>query len=111
MNKSDEVPQNQLVASSHSNAKNDEEENDNVAQPTNLDDIDDNSASIDMLGPIVLNKDGTMCRISNWQDMTPGEKETAKRMIAKRNKSRKKALLEAKEEEKKVGDSVSNDDH
>jgi hypothetical protein len=53
----------------------------------------DEAALLDMLGPIVLNTDGSMSRISNWKEMTDGEKASAQRLIAKRNKSRKQALL------------------
>lgn len=62
--------------------------------PHSTDLTEDNDASFDMLGPIVLNSDGTMSRISNWQEMTEKEKDSAKKLISKRNKSRKKALSE-----------------
>ena len=40
---------------------------------------------LEQLGPVVVNTDGTLSRITNWPTMTDGEKETAKRLIAKRN--------------------------
>ena len=40
---------------------------------------------LEQLGPVVVNSDGTLARITNWQVMTDGEKETCKRLIAKRN--------------------------
>jgi hypothetical protein len=40
---------------------------------------------LDQFGPVVVNSDGTLSRITNWPTMTDGEKETAKRLIAKRN--------------------------
>ena len=40
---------------------------------------------LDQFGPVVVNSDGTLSRITNWETMTDGEKETAKRLIAKRN--------------------------
>lgn len=60
---------------------------------------DQDAASLAMLGPIVLNKDGTMSRISNWHEMVDKEKESAMRLISKRNKARKKALSELQEED------------
>mmetsp|Transcript_4428 Transcript_4428/g.8224 ORF Transcript_4428/g.8224 Transcript_4428/m.8224 type:complete len:122 (-) Transcript_4428:2530-2895(-) len=58
---------------------------------------EESEASLEMLGPIVLNTDGTMSRISNWREMTSAERESAKRLIAKRNKSRKAALSEERQ--------------
>lgn len=40
---------------------------------------------LERLGPVVVNTDGTLSRIANWDKMTDGEKETAKRLLAKRN--------------------------
>merc|ERR1719238_567050 len=49
---------------------------------------------MDNLGPIVLNEDGTMSRITNWHEMTEREQQNTLRVIAKRNAKRKKALEE-----------------
>ena len=43
---------------------------------------------LEQLGPVVVNSDGTLSRITNWPEMTDGERETAKRLIAKRNVKR-----------------------
>ena len=51
--------------------------------------------SLDHFGPIILNSDGTMSRIPNWAEMSAPEKETAKRLISKRNARRKDALTAA----------------
>ncbi|CEJ80009.1 hypothetical protein VHEMI00217 [[Torrubiella] hemipterigena] len=51
------------------------------------------------LGPIVVNVDGTIARISNWAQMADIERETTVRMIGKRNKQRLDALKKAKAEE------------
>ncbi|KAF1349090.1 hypothetical protein BDV97DRAFT_279757, partial [Delphinella strobiligena] len=48
--------------------------------------------SFDHLGPIVVNTDGTMSRITNWDKMAPIEKENTMRILGKRNKSRLEAL-------------------
>lgn len=42
----------------------------------------------DELGPLVINKDGTTARITNWHQMTPDEKERTLRIITKRNRER-----------------------
>ena len=57
---------------------------------------DDNSNylfKLDKLGPIVLNKDGSMSRISNWHEMTKQEQEKTHKMLIKRNKKRKEELM------------------
>ena len=49
---------------------------------------------LDHLGPVILNSDGTMSRIPNWSEMTDAERESAQRLLAKRNARRKQDLLE-----------------
>jgi hypothetical protein len=53
------------------------------------------TVSLDHLGPIVVNQDGTMSRISNWDKMTEIEKKNTVRIIGKRNKQRLEALKAA----------------
>lgn len=48
----------------------------------------------DELGPIILNADGTMARIPNWIELCESERETAIRLISKRNARRKAELLD-----------------
>ena len=48
--------------------------------------------SLDDMGPIVINTDGTMRRITNWNKMTKREQKVALKRIAKRNKKRLAAL-------------------
>ncbi|ORY40206.1 hypothetical protein BCR33DRAFT_372379 [Rhizoclosmatium globosum] len=55
------------------------------------------SVTLDHLGPIVVNTDGTMSRISNWEGLSEGERKTALRVVAKRNKERL-AVLAAQEQ-------------
>lgn len=50
---------------------------------------------LDALGPIILNSDGTTSRIANWHAMTESERETTKRLIAKRNQKRAAELAAA----------------
>ena len=50
------------------------------------------SVSLDALGPVVVNVDGTLCRIGNWAAMTPGEQATTQRLISARNNQRLAAL-------------------
>ncbi|KAN0080089.1 hypothetical protein V8E55_009655 [Tylopilus felleus] len=40
----------------------------------------------DILGPMVVNSDGTLSRIANWENMTEAERERTTRVIAARNK-------------------------
>ncbi|KAM5541065.1 hypothetical protein V8D89_005376 [Ganoderma adspersum] len=42
----------------------------------------------DKLGPVVVNKDGTLSRIANWEEMTPIEKERTLRILVARNQVR-----------------------
>lgn len=55
------------------------------------------SISMDELGPIIINPDGTMRRIANWNELTKGEQESTFRQIVARNKRRLAALKEQQE--------------
>ena len=50
------------------------------------------------MGVIIINSDGTMSKIPNWKELSNNEQVKAVRLIAKRNKRRKEALLDAAEE-------------
>ena len=52
------------------------------------------SVKFDSLGPIIINTDGTLSRIPNWDSLTDAEKVKTIRVIAKRNKIRREALAE-----------------
>ena len=54
------------------------------------------SIKLDHLGPMVVNADGTLSRIANWDRMADIEKENTLRIIGKRNQMRL-AALRAKE--------------
>lgn len=58
------------------------------------------TVKLDALGPLVVNVDGTLSRISNWQGMTELERRNTLRVLGKRNKQRLEAL-KAKEVEGK----------
>lgn len=70
------------------------EEGSNAPQRIDLSGGQDSSTtvSLDHLGPIVVNQDGTMSRISNWDKMTEMEQKNTLRIIGKRNKQRLEAL-------------------
>ncbi|KAK1985184.1 hypothetical protein LZ30DRAFT_779261 [Colletotrichum cereale] len=46
------------------------------------------STKLDHLGPLVVNQDGTMSRISNWGEMTDIERRNTLRILGKRNQIR-----------------------
>lgn len=52
----------------------------------------DASVKLDHLGPMVVNVDGTLSRISNWEHMAEIEKKATLRIIGKRNKERLEVL-------------------
>ncbi|KAI9142052.1 hypothetical protein BKA69DRAFT_1069663 [Paraphysoderma sedebokerense] len=59
------------------------------------------SAKLDELGPVVVNADGSISRITNWKEMTEHERKTTVRLVAKRNKERLD-VLKAREQNSKV---------
>lgn len=56
---------------------------------------------LDHLGPMVVNVDGSLSRIANWEGMTDMEKNNTLRIIGKRNQERLQAL-KAKEGENRI---------
>lgn len=56
---------------------------------------DGTTVKLDALGPLVVNQDGSMARISNWDKMADIEKQNALRIIGKRNQIRLAALRKA----------------
>ncbi|KAJ5570408.1 uncharacterized protein N7459_009838, partial [Penicillium hispanicum] len=57
------------------------------------------TVTLDHLGPMVVNVDGTLSRIGNWEQMTEIERKTTLRVLGKRNKQRLDALKAARAEE------------
>jgi len=56
--------------------------------------IGGDSLSLDDLGPIIVNRDGSTSRVTNWLEMGKEEQERTQRMIVKRNEKRLKELKE-----------------
>lgn len=54
--------------------------------------VDGKPISLDHLGPLVVHKDGTMSRISNWSEMADIERQNTLRILVKRNQVRLGAL-------------------
>jgi hypothetical protein len=50
------------------------------------------TVKLDSLGPMVVNKDGSISRINNWAQMTEMEQKNTLRIVGKRNKQRLDAL-------------------
>ncbi|KAG8405208.1 hypothetical protein J3459_011354 [Metarhizium acridum] len=59
---------------------------------------DGTTVKLDRLGPLVVNVDGTMSRISNWSEMAEVEKQNTLRVLGRRNKQRLEALKKAAKE-------------
>jgi hypothetical protein len=60
-------------------------------------------------GPVILNKDGTMRRIANWENLSPQEQAVTWRRISKRNEERRVVLLEAQTQEAQQTEGASTD--
>ncbi|KAF2439337.1 hypothetical protein P171DRAFT_338229, partial [Karstenula rhodostoma CBS 690.94] len=50
---------------------------------------------LDHLGPMVVNRDGTLSRIGNWEQMTEMERRNTLRVLGKRNQLRLDTLRAA----------------
>ncbi|KAI1328098.1 hypothetical protein F5Y16DRAFT_398745 [Xylariaceae sp. FL0255] len=57
--------------------------------------VNGSALRLDHMGPLVVNEDGTMSRIANWDKMAEIEKENALRILGKRNKMRLEKLRAA----------------
>jgi hypothetical protein len=55
------------------------------------------TVKLDHMGPLVVNKDGTLSRISNWSDMSAIEQKNTVRILGKRNMLRREALVEGEQ--------------
>jgi hypothetical protein len=62
-------------------------------------DVNGDGVKLDHLGPLIVNADGTLARISNWAQMTETEKRNTLRVLGKRNKARMDALKAKQAEE------------
>ncbi|PYH97569.1 hypothetical protein BO71DRAFT_395997 [Aspergillus ellipticus CBS 707.79] len=59
---------------------------------------DGSTVKLDHLGPLVVNQDGSLSRISNWEQMTEIERKNTLRVLGKRNKQRMEALKKSEAE-------------
>ena len=71
---------------------------DNNSTTTTQIQLDGDAVPLRELGPIIINRDGTTRRITNWHDLTPVEQESSWRVIAARNKRRIVALKRKQQE-------------
>ncbi|WWC87361.1 uncharacterized protein L201_002250 [Kwoniella dendrophila CBS 6074] len=63
-----------------------------------------NVIKLDKLGPMIINSDGTLSRIQNWQDLHPIEQErTVRLLVKKRNLVRLKKLDQENKESENEG--------
>jgi hypothetical protein len=65
--------------------------------------------SFEQFGPMILNTDGSIRRIANWDILTEHEKEVSWRRISKRNEERRQVLLKRQEEALKEQDQKDED--
>lgn len=72
-----------------------ESPSDGQAKQLRLDLGADGGVSLDHLGPMVVNVDGTLSRIGNWEQMTEIERKNTLRVLGKRNKQRLEKLRAA----------------
>lgn len=72
-----------------------ESSSDGQAKQLRLDLGADRGVTLDHLGPMVVNADGTLSRIGNWEQMTEIERQNTLRILGKRNKQRLEKLRAA----------------
>lgn len=53
---------------------------------------DGTTVKLDHLGPVVVNQDGSLSRIGNWDEMSEPERKNTVRILTKRNAARLAAL-------------------
>ncbi|KAF1928960.1 prenylcysteine oxidase 1 [Didymella exigua CBS 183.55] len=54
--------------------------------------VDGEGVTLDHLGPMVVNKDGSLSRIANWETMSEKERKNTLRVLGKRNQLRLREL-------------------
>jgi hypothetical protein len=54
---------------------------------------------LEEMGPMILNTDGSVRRIDNWDSLSEHEKEVSWRRISKRNEERRQKLLQKQQDE------------
>jgi hypothetical protein len=85
------------LPSSPSIENNEKGEGEGQQHRLNLNDESGSTVKLDHLGPMVVNTDGTLSRIGNWEKMTEMEKKNTLRILGKRNKQRLEALRAAEQ--------------
>lgn len=63
-----------------------------TSDETTVVEVGGTTVKIDKLGPLVVNTDGTVGRITNWDQMTEREQQNTLRLIGRRNQQRMAAL-------------------
>lgn len=63
--------------------------------------VNGEGVKLDHLGPLVVNKDGTLSRIANWDKMAEIEKQNTLRILGKRNQLRLGDLRATEQAEQK----------
>ncbi|KAJ5683233.1 hypothetical protein N7462_006398 [Penicillium macrosclerotiorum] len=71
---------------------------DGEAKQIRLDLGAEGGVTLDHLGPMVVNVDGSLSRIGNWEQMAEIERKNTLRILGKRNKQRLEALRAAEAE-------------
>ncbi|KAL4921106.1 hypothetical protein BDW62DRAFT_139891 [Aspergillus aurantiobrunneus] len=66
-------------------------------------DVNGDGVKLDHLGPLVVNTDGSLARIANWEQMAEIEKRNTLRVLGKRNKERLDRLKAKGREEQEQG--------
>ncbi|GHJ85182.1 hypothetical protein NliqN6_1584 [Naganishia liquefaciens] len=61
-----------------------QEQGRDTTTPRTLNVQEENRVALDELGPLIVNSDGTLSRISNWKTLSPLEQERMVRLIVKR---------------------------
>ncbi|KAF9136662.1 hypothetical protein BGX30_010967 [Mortierella sp. GBA39] len=64
---------------------------------------------LDLIGPVVVNEDGTMSRIDNWHEMTDIEKANVRRILLKRNNTRLERLRAERDQANADEEAASKD--
>ncbi|KAG0371056.1 hypothetical protein BC939DRAFT_500857 [Gamsiella multidivaricata] len=70
-----------------------------VSETINQLEVNGQDIKLDILGPVVVNEDGTMSRIDNWHEMAEIEKANVRRILLKRNAQRLTRLRAAAAEQ------------
>ncbi|CAG9979433.1 unnamed protein product [Clonostachys byssicola] len=69
---------------------------------------DGTTVKLDQMGPLVVNHDGSVGRLTNWAEMTKAEQKNTLRILGRRNKQRleelqKRRQREQEQEQEKAG--------